>query len=218
MWSIYFYEKVKMTKLTVKILIWCFYPRGLWFHTSLLLTERDQFTDKVTPELKMWKKSLFSSQNLKQVSVAVHTPASSLILPSYSFQVCALLSEWRRGPARLFLQMHLSQQRDAVILIVLGNLDWEKQREKWKLKANSLPQRPCILSFSACSENVSLTSVICKVISRSTMTARRSSATGGRANLPVALKRIFKRVLIRKYNEIEGNAAHYLSRGWWKTN
>lgn len=85
MWSIYFYEKVKMTKLTVKILIWCFYPRGLWFHTSLLLTERDQFTDKVTPELKMWKKSLFSSQNLKQVAVAVHSPESSLILPSYSF-------------------------------------------------------------------------------------------------------------------------------------
>lgn len=207
-----------MTKLTVKILIWCFYPQGLWFHTSLLLTVRDQFTDKVTPELKMWKKSLFSSQNLKQVSVAVHTPASSLILPSYSFQVCALLLEWRRGPARLFLQMHLSQQRDAVILIVLGNLDWEKQRGKRKLKANSLPQRPCIPSFSACSENVSLTSVICKVISRSTMTARRSSATGGRANLPVALKRIFKRVLIRKYNETESNAAHYLSRGWWKTN
>ncbi len=127
-------------------------------------------------------------------------------------EVCALLVEWRWGPARLFLQMHLSQRRDAGILIVLGNLDWEKQRGKWKLKANSLPQRPCIPSFSACSENVSLTSVICKVISRSTMTARRSSATGGRANLPVALKRIFKRVLIRKYNETESNAAHYLQR------
>lgn len=89
-----------------------------------------------------------------------------------------------------------------------------KQRGKRELKANSLPQRPYIPSFSACSENVSFTSVICKVISRSTMTARRSSTTGGgRANLAVALKRIFKRVLIRKYNETERNAAHYLSRG-----
>ncbi len=114
-------------------------------------------------------------KNWKQVSVAVHWFDSRTLFT----EVCALLLEWRRGPARLFLQMHLSQRRDAVILIVLGNLDWEEQRGKRKLKANSLPPMPCIPSFSACSGNVSLTSVICKVISRSTMTA-----TGGRANLP----------------------------------
>ncbi len=123
-----------------------------------------------------WIKDVkLSSQNLKQVSVAVHWFDSRTLFT----EVCALLLEWRRGPARLFLQMHLSQRRDAVILIVLGNLDWEEQRGKRKLKANSLPQMPCIPSVSACSGNVSLTSVICKVISRSTMTA-----TGGRANLP----------------------------------
>lgn len=158
--------------------------------------------------IKDVKKSLFSSQNLKQVSVCSHSCEFidfSLVFFSLRFVRCV-------GDQLVFLQMRLSQRRDAGILIVLGNLDWEEQRGKWKLKANSLPQRPCIPSFSACSENVSLTSVICKAISRSTMTARRSSATGGRANLPVALKRIFKRVLIRKYNETESNAAHYLQR------
>ncbi len=71
-----------------------------------------------------WIKDVkLSSQNLKQVSVAVHWFDSRTLFT----EVCALLLEWRRGPARLFLQMHLSQRRDAVILIVLGNLDWKSR-------------------------------------------------------------------------------------------
>lgn len=37
--------------------------------------------------------------------------------------------------------------------------------------------------------------------------AKLGSATGGRVNLPVSLKRNLKRVLIRKYNEAVKNSA-----------